>query len=72
MIDLPENASLDVVDHLIAEAEEHRIEQVALIEHLSRLAQSTVDAESQLRQIEEILSALLCRRAYLHAAQEKP
>ncbi|MER2264126.1 hypothetical protein [Methylobacterium oxalidis] len=68
MVDLPEDTKLDVVDHLIAEAEEHRIEQVALIEHLSRLAQSTVDAESQLSQIEEILATLLRRRAYLQAS----
>ncbi|GEP06326.1 hypothetical protein [Methylobacterium oxalidis] len=68
MVDLPEDTPLDVVDHLIAEAEEHRIEQVALIEHLSRLAQSTVDAESQLSQIEEILATLLRRRAYLQAS----
>ena len=72
MVDLPEDTPLDVVDHLIAEAEAHRIEQVALIEHLTRQAQSTTAAEQQLTQIEEILSALLCRRAYLHAAQEKP
>jgi hypothetical protein len=59
MVELPEDTTLDVVDHLIAEAEEHRIEQVALIEHLTRQRQSTTESERTLAEIEHRLAAAL-------------
>ena len=72
MVELPEDTTLDVVDHLIAEAEEHRIEQVALIEHLTRQRQSTTESERMLAEIEHRLAALHCRRSYLQAMQVRP
>ena len=72
MVGLPEDLTLDVVEHLLCEAEEHRIEQFALIEHLTRQALSSVEAERILTEIEAIMAALRCRRSYLHAMQEKP
>ncbi|WP_336487059.1 hypothetical protein [Methylobacterium nigriterrae] len=72
MVDLPEDTSLDIVDHLIGEAEEHRVEQVALIEHLMQQAQDTAAAERVLTEIEDILAALRCRRSYLLAMQTAP
>ena len=72
MAELPEDTTLDVVDHLISEAEERRIEQVTLIDHLTRQQQSTIDSERMLTEIERILAALHCRRSYLQAMQAKP
>ena len=72
MAELPEDTTLDVVDHLIAEAEEHRIEQAALIEHLIWQQKSTIESERMLTEIERILAALQCRRSYLQAMQAKP
>ena len=72
MAELPEDTTLDVVDHLIAEAEEHRFEQVALIEHLTQQRQSTIESERMLTDIERILAALNCRRSYLQAMQTNP
>ena len=65
MAELSEDTTLDVVDHLIAEGEASRIEQVALIEHLIHHGQSAVEAERVLTEIEDILAALRCRRSYL-------
>ena len=72
MVDLPEDAPLDVVDDLIAEAEEHRIEHIVLIEYQTRQRQNTRDAERILAKIEAILAGLRCRRSYLQAMQAKP
>jgi len=72
MVDLPEDTPLDIVDDLIGEAEEHRVEQVALMEHLTCQAQSTAEAERQLTAIEDILAALRCRRSYLQAMRMRP
>jgi hypothetical protein len=72
MVELCEDTTLDVVDHLIAEAEEHRIEQVALIEHQTRQGQSTTETKRILTEIEHILAALQCRRSYLQAMQARP
>ncbi|KAB1069905.1 hypothetical protein [Methylobacterium planeticum] len=72
MVGLPEDLTLDVVDHLLGEAEEHRIEQVVLIEHLTRQAESTVAAERILTEIEAIIAALRCRRSYLEAMRVRP
>ncbi|WP_336487050.1 hypothetical protein [Methylobacterium nigriterrae] len=44
MVALPEDTPLDVVDHLIAEAEEQRIEQIALIEHRTRYLNRNMSA----------------------------
>jgi glutamine synthetase adenylyltransferase len=72
MVGLPEDLTLDLVEHLLGEAEEHRIEQVVLIEHLTGQAQSTAEAEHILTEIEAIIDALHCRCAYLQAMQENP
>ncbi|GJE45608.1 hypothetical protein [Methylobacterium soli] len=72
MIVLPEDTTLEVVDDLIAEAEERRTEQVALIEHLTRQGQATAESERVLAEIERVLAALQCRRSYLRAMQVRP
>jgi hypothetical protein len=71
MAELPEDTTLDVVG-LIAEAQEHRFEQVALIEHLTQQRQTTIESRRMLTEIEQILAVLHCRRSYLQAMQVKP
>lgn len=51
MVELSEFTMVDVVDHFIAEADEHRVEQVALIEHLIQHRQNTREAERILLEI---------------------
>ena len=63
MVELPEDTTLDVVDVLIAEAEEFRMELVALTAHSSRQQKSTIEPEQFLDEIEHILAILHCCRS---------
>ncbi|WFT82064.1 MULTISPECIES: hypothetical protein [unclassified Methylobacterium] len=72
MAELPEDTALDVIEQLIAEGAARQAEQVLLVEAQERRGQDTAEARQVLREIEETLAALHCRRAYLQAMQAQP
>ena len=61
----------DVLRVLIAESEEHRGEQMALLHALNGRGENTDEAIHVLGQIEDTLAAMRSRRAYLQALGER-
>ncbi|MFE1600502.1 hypothetical protein [Methylobacterium sp. ID0610] len=72
MAELPEDTTLDVVDQLIGEGETRRAEQVLLVAMLARRGEDATAARQMLREIEDTLATLHCRRAYLRAMKTGP
>jgi len=70
--DLPEDTTLDVVENLITEGEACRAQQVLLIETQTRGGQEVTEARQQLVNIEDTLTALYRRRAYLKTMEAPP